>query len=145
MSAQSIYDLAPLGAIIRFSDGTPRPPDRFKRKLSAWKDRNGQGRLVEKAPETVTGTYTSKAHFTLNTANYGSDGTIVLVVNRVFQVSNDSIFEVVDAPKPPQCLVVTPWATQDRLTLRHVAPNRTMAEAWLQTHRYSDAIIQDVA
>ena len=31
-TAQSIFDAAPLGAIIRYSDGTPRPPDRFKRK-----------------------------------------------------------------------------------------------------------------
>jgi hypothetical protein len=34
MSAQLIYDLAPLGAIVRFSDGSPRPPDRHRKKLS---------------------------------------------------------------------------------------------------------------
>ena len=40
MSAQLIYDLIPLGAIIRFSDGTPRPPDRHRKKLAAWEHRN---------------------------------------------------------------------------------------------------------
>lgn len=30
MSAQSIFDHAPLGAIVTFSDGTQRPPARFK-------------------------------------------------------------------------------------------------------------------
>ena len=36
MSAQLIYDHAPLGAIIRYSDSTPRPPKRHRRKLQAW-------------------------------------------------------------------------------------------------------------
>ena len=48
-SAQDIVDRAPLGAMIRFSDGTPQPPTRFKRKLRAWEDRNGTGRLTEKS------------------------------------------------------------------------------------------------
>ena len=40
MSAQLIYDLVPLGSIVRYSDGTPRPPERFRKKLAAWENRN---------------------------------------------------------------------------------------------------------
>ncbi len=48
MSAQQIHDAAPLGALIRFFDGTPRPPERHRRKRDAWKDRNDGGRLISK-------------------------------------------------------------------------------------------------
>ena len=34
MSAQSIYDTAPLGSLIRYSDGTKEPPARHTRKLA---------------------------------------------------------------------------------------------------------------
>lgn len=48
MSAHTVYENAPLGSLIRYSDGTPRPPARFKKKLAAWENRNGAGRLVRK-------------------------------------------------------------------------------------------------
>ena len=50
MSAHIVYDTAPLGALIRYSDGAPRPPARFAKKLAAWERRNGLGRLVRKEP-----------------------------------------------------------------------------------------------
>ena len=45
MSAKLIFDHALIGAIIAYSDGTPRPPDRHRRELADWKNRNGSGRL----------------------------------------------------------------------------------------------------
>lgn len=50
MSAYAIYENAPLGSLIRYSNGTSRPPARFIRKLKAWEQRNGVGRLVRKEP-----------------------------------------------------------------------------------------------
>ncbi len=52
MSAKSIYDLAALGAIIRFSDGTRRPPERHRKKLAAWEHRNSSGRPIRKQGRT---------------------------------------------------------------------------------------------
>ena len=49
-SAREIYDIAPLGALIRFSDGTPEPPARHRRKRTAWLSNNGAARLVRKTP-----------------------------------------------------------------------------------------------
>jgi hypothetical protein len=46
MSAQTVYDRVPLGSLVRYFDGTPRPPERFKRKLAAWENNNNGGRLV---------------------------------------------------------------------------------------------------
>ena len=42
MSAQLIYDLAPLGSLVRFSDGAPRPPERHRKKLAALETRNSR-------------------------------------------------------------------------------------------------------
>ena len=36
MSAKTIIDTAPLGALIRYTDGSPKPPARFTKKLAAW-------------------------------------------------------------------------------------------------------------
>ena len=44
MSAALIFDIAPLGSLVAYSDGTPRPPARFTRKLAAWERRNGTAR-----------------------------------------------------------------------------------------------------
>ena len=50
MSATTIIDTAPLGALIRYTDGSPKPPARFTKKLAAWERSNGVGRLVKKEP-----------------------------------------------------------------------------------------------
>ena len=53
MSATTIIDTAPLGALIRYTDGSPKPPTRFTKKLAAWERSNGVGRLVKKEPPRV--------------------------------------------------------------------------------------------
>ena len=45
MSASTIIDTAPLGALIRYTDGSPKPPARFTKKLAAWERSNGVGLL----------------------------------------------------------------------------------------------------
>ena len=48
LTATQLHALAPFGALIRFTDGTPKPPARFTKKLAAWERTNGLGRFVEK-------------------------------------------------------------------------------------------------
>ena len=36
MSATKIIDTAPLGALIRYADDSPKLPARFTKKLAAW-------------------------------------------------------------------------------------------------------------
>ena len=57
MSAHHVYDNAPLGSLIRYSDDTPKPPARFNKKLAAWQNRNGVARLVKKEPQRDRPTY----------------------------------------------------------------------------------------
>ncbi len=60
MSALLIYDIAPIGSIIEWGDGGPRPPERFRKKLSVWKTRNCKGQLAQKQGERTRPNYYSR-------------------------------------------------------------------------------------
>lgn len=138
LSAQAIFATAPLGAIVHFANGEPRPPAHHKRKLRAWEDRNGRGRLTRRSP----GGERYPADFTLHLGNWGEAGAIVLSVSRSFQVTSESIFQIEQVPSAGQALVVTEFA--GRIELQHVANDRASAEAWLTEHRYHNARIEIV-
>ena len=137
MSAQHIFDAAPLGALVRYSDGTPRPPARFTRKLSAWERNNGIGQLIKKAPGVQRPTYAMPAGFTLHHGDFGSGGVIVLVVTFSYLVTSPLLFDVVEVPRPGAVRVLTAWEGVDEL--RHLAVDQSAAEAWLAAHHYSNA------
>jgi hypothetical protein len=137
MSAQHVFDTAPLGALIRFSDGVSRPPDRFRRKLADWENRNGAGRLMRKSPAVDRGTSGYPASFALHLGSYGSDGVIVLVVTRHFLVTSSLHFEIAEMPSPGSVRVLTSFGDSDEL--RHLAPDMSSAQAWLAAHHYSNA------
>jgi len=82
MSATTIIDTAPLGALIRYTDGSPKPPARFTKKLAAWERSNGVGRLVKKEPPRAYLTWTAPASFTLHEGNFSSDGVILVTIMR---------------------------------------------------------------
>lgn len=92
-----IFAAAPLGAVIRFSDGTPQPPERFKRKLSDWKNRNDAGRLTERQASGGRGEW-DRDSFSLHLGDYGSGGVTVLSVNRSFSDRSPGSFEVIGLP-----------------------------------------------
>ena len=77
MSASLIYDLAPIGCIVAWSDGSPRPPERFKKKLAAWQTRNSSGRLIRKEGPRQSGNYVSPGYFTLHESDFGGKNSVV--------------------------------------------------------------------
>lgn len=96
-SARNIYEQAPLGAVIRFSDGTPRPPGRFKRKLQSWENANGTGRLTEKTP----GSERFPATFTLHIGDInGRSGVKLVQFFRTYSVNSPGIFTIESLPAP---------------------------------------------
>lgn len=144
MSAQHIYDSAPLGSLITFSNGEPRPPARFTRKLRAWNEANGMGRLVERWQRREFGSgYVSPATFALHLGNYGSHGTILMVVRRIYTVTSQLRFEIADQPKAGMVRVVS--RRDGREELHHLAPNRAVAEVWAAAHRYHGSVMEEVA
>lgn len=142
MSAQLIYDLAPLGAIVRFSDGTPRPPDHHTKKLSAWENTNSGGRLIRKRAEHRIGNTTIPASITLHQGDYGSRAVIVLRIFRTFSVDSNLRFVVTERPDVSSVRIFNRAGEDGELV--HVAASRRDAEAWLQTHGYPDAVLDEV-
>ncbi|MBN9078015.1 MAG: hypothetical protein J0H84_17545 [Rhizobiales bacterium] len=142
MSAHIIYDSAPLGSVIRFSDDAPKPPVRFSRKLAAWERRNSIGRLIRKEPPRERATYTSPAGFTLHEGDFGQAGTIVVSVRRTCTVESDLRFEIVERPAIGMVRILQDLG--DSPELLHLARDREAAERWLACDRYSRAYLEEV-
>lgn len=143
MSAHIVYDSAPLGSVIRFSDGTARPPVRFRKKLSAWESSNGAGRLIKKEPPRSRATHSSPAYFTLHEGDFGEDGIIVVSVRRTWSVESDLCFEIVERPAIGMIRVLQNLG--DSPELLHLARDREAAEHWLARNPYSGAYLEEVS
>ncbi len=142
MSAQHIYMSAPLGSIIRYSDGTLRPPARFKRKLAAWENNNCGGRLVRKTPSRDMPSCFLPASITLHQGDFGSADVVVLKVYKTFSVDCALKFIVTEPPKPGSVRVLD--REGEAAELLHLAIDRTAAESWLAAHRHPGAVLEDV-
>ena len=142
MSARLIFDHAPLGAIVRYSDGTPKPPARFRRKLAAWETRNNGGRLIRKQAAARVGNTMLPASFTLHKGDYGANGVIVLRVHQSFAVDTKLTFVVTEQPAVGAVRVLN--RSGDDAELVYLASSHADAENWLKSHGYPDAVFDEV-
>jgi hypothetical protein len=125
LTGQQIIDTAPLGALIAYSDGSPRPPDRHKRKLEAWKNANGTGRLVAKTPASDL----LPAHFKLHIGDFGTRAVIVIVFFKTFMADSANTYVIEQLPPPGSVRILdkNPRYTE----LVHLAADQSAAEAWI--------------
>jgi hypothetical protein len=142
MSAHIVYDNAPLGSLIRYCDGTPKPPARFTRKLADWERRNGLGRLVRKAPPRDRPTYSAPASITLNEGNFSSGGIILVTVMRTHSVDSALSFDIVERPAIGMVRVLQQVGDDDELL--HLAESRDAAELWLAETGYRNARLEEI-
>lgn len=142
MSASLIFDCAPLGSLVAYSDGAPKPPTRFTKKLASWERRNGVGRLVRKEPGRERPTYSSPPCFTLREGDFSAGGIILVTVMHTYGIDSDLQFRVVERPKVGQVRVVQ--NVGDNVELLHLADNREAAELWLAKAGYTRAWLDDV-
>lgn len=142
MSAQLIFDLVPLGSIVRYSDGTPRPPERHRKKLAAWETRNSGGRLIRRQAAATVGNHGLPASITLHKGDYGQGGVIMLRVHQTFSVNSDLTFTVTERPAIGSVQVLD--RPGDQAELVHLAETREAAEAWLKSHGYPNAVLREV-
>lgn len=142
MSAHAIHDNAPIGSIIAWSDGTPRPPERFTRKLAAWLTSNGKGRLIRKQPSRSMGTLSLSASFTLHEADFGAGGVVAILVHRSFSLGSSLHFNVVERPAIGSVRVFDRPGEDAELV--HLASHLPAAEEWLSRHGYPRAVRQEV-
>lgn len=142
MSAITIYDNAPLGSLIRYSDGKSKPPARFSRKVRDWETRNGTGRLVRKEPPHERPGYNSPAYFTLHGGDISKGSVILVTVMHTYSTDSTLTFEIVERPSIGMVRVLQSIGDGDELL--HLAENREAAEQWLVKHHFSNAWLQDV-
>lgn len=142
MSATPIIDTAPLGALIRYSDGSPKPPARFTKKLAAWERSNGIGRLVKKDSPRQHGRSTSPASFTLHEGNFSADGVILVTIMRSHSAESALAFEVVEVPQPGQVKVLLDFGGS--VELLHLAANQVAADLWIAREGYRSARLEPV-
>lgn len=142
MSASLIYDLAPIGSIVAWSDGSPRPPERHTKKLSAWQTRNSQGRLIRKEGKRGVGNTSLAPCFTLHEDDLGANGIITVRIHRTFSLDSGLTFKVVARPALGSVRVFDhPGANTE---LVHLADNRQAAAEWLSRHGYPHAVLSEV-
>jgi hypothetical protein len=140
MSATTIIDTAPLGALIRYTDGSPKPPARFTKKLAAWERSNGIGRLVKKEPPRPYPTWTAPASFTLHEGNFSSDGVILVTIMRSHSADSALTFDVVEVPQPGQVKILLDFGGATELL--HLAANETAADLWIAREGYRNARLE---
>ena len=143
MSATRIIDSASLGSLIRYSDGKPKPPARFTKKLAVWERSNGVGRLVKKEPLRSYPTWTAPASFTLHEGNFSSDGIILVTIMRSHSADSRLIFEVAEEPKAGQVRVLLDFG--GNIELLHLAESVSAAELWIAKEGYRNARLEIVA
>lgn len=142
MSAHAIYDHAPIGSIIAWSDGAQRPPERFTEKLAAWLTSNSKGRLVRKQPSRSMGNLSLSANFTLHEADFGAGGVVTIRVHRTFSLDSILHFSVVERPAIGSVRVFDRPGEDAELV--HLASQLSAAEEWLSRHGYPRAVLQEV-
>ncbi len=143
MSAHTIFERAPLGSIVAWSDGTPRPPERHHRKLGAWKTSNSQGRLIRKQGPLGARLVDPHASFTLHEADYGAGGVIAIRVHRTFSLASSLSFAIIERPAVGSVRVFDRAGGHAELV--HLAPHRAAAEHWLSEHGYPNAVLEEVS
>lgn len=141
MSAHLAF-LAPIGAVLAWSDGQPRPPERHRKKLSAWKTSNSSGRLIRRQDNRTVGNISLPPSFTLHEVDYGGGDVITIRVHRTFSLETRLVFTIVERPAVGSCRVFD--RPGDHAELVHLAKNRQAAEHWLATHGYPSAVLEDV-
>ena len=142
MNAHDLFDTAPLGSLVSFTNDQPRPPERFRRKLAAWRTWNGSGRLVAIYPRRLLGSSFQSAGFVLKIGEYGSEGVTILTVSRHFELTCPLDFAILERPRPGMVRVLTEW--NGKVELQHLAEDLPSAHEWLARHRYSNPFLSIV-
>lgn len=127
MDGKALFKLAPLGALITFSDGIKRPPAAHVKKVRAWEDRNGTGYFVQADPSDGQHDW-SRDRFTLRT--HTSDH---FVINRSFAAETVMNYEVT----PPVSGTILAYSDySERREIAHIWANEREARDWFQRNRY---------
>jgi hypothetical protein len=136
MTAAELAAQAPLGALIRFSDFTPEPPNRFKRKHAEWSRNNNTGRLIC----VRTGKADSETTITLHMGDYGAHGVIVISTRKTFMGHSSLRFAILEHPATGSVGIISDHGSERELL--HLASTHDQAQDWLASNPHRTATLQ---
>lgn len=142
MSAHTIFNNAPIGSVVAWSDGTQQPPARFTKKLAAWRTSNSRGRLIRKQGVRGVSNISLSACFTLHEADFGAGGVIAIRVHRTFSLDSRLQFTVVERPAIGSVRVFD--HVGDGAELVYLGTHEADAKEWLTRHGYPQAVLEPV-
>lgn len=129
ITGRALFDMNPIGATVEFSDGTPRPPERFNKKLSAWKNKNGSGVFGGSKPRDPRHEW-SHDSFMIQTHDMPH------FVSNVHFMADDGKTFTVTPPEPGTILMLSVYNEREP-ELKHRFANEAAAYAWGTRGGYS--------
>lgn len=141
MSALMIFDRAPVGSIVSWSDGRPRPPEN-QQALAGWKRDNAKGRLVRKRRYSVMGQSRIPASFKVATDAIDDLGATIGPDFRTFAVDSVLTFTVVELPQIGSFRIFDGAGADAELL--HLASIRDHADVWVKNCGFAVTTIVEV-
>lgn len=142
MSALMMFERAPIGAMISWSDGKTRPPASEADALAAWALRNGRGRLARKGSHAVMGQVSQPAGFTVMVDGAACDGGTDEPEIQTFSIESDLGFAIVKRPPVGACRIFA--SPGEDAELLHVASSQSHAETWVNNFGTRHTVIIEV-
>jgi len=142
MSVMTIYERAPIGALVRYHDLTPRPPEDDIQAFAAWKKRNGAGWLVRCTPPRSSIIWSTHGAITLLQGDFPMDLDAAIAAREAFPLDSDLTFAVVRRPKAGEFRVLQEYGAHSILV--YLAKNRPDAERWLQESGHINIRLEEV-
>lgn len=142
MSVMNIYETAPIGALVRYTDLSAQPPANDEEASAAWKQRNGAGRLVRRSPPRPDMIWSSSGTITLQPGDFPMNLEAAMASRRDFSLDSDLSFQLIERPVPGNVRILQEYGTNSILI--YLAENRAAAERWLEESRHINARLEEV-
>lgn len=142
MSAQIVFERAPVGAIISWTDGKPRPPANATEALSVWKEHNGYGQLVNKSVKPVMGQAIEPGGFKVLVLDDAMRADHDNRQMHSFSADSDLAFRIIERPRTGACRILD--RVGDDAELAHLASSRLHAQTWVDNLGSRHMVIEEV-
>ena len=144
MSVMTIYEHAPIGAMIAWSDGTPRPPKRYLHRHSEWLYCNNRGRLVGKEGKRGSGDPEIPPAIVILKGDFTEAGVVANQTFDTFFFNNPFRFTIAERPLIGSVRVFDRPGCDAELV--YLARSRAEAEHWavVEGYRYPDPVFEEV-
>ena len=111
LTARQLYDLAPFGAVVAFSNNQPKPPAHHKKKLQHWQYENSKGRFEKTEAGTTIGNVTLEPGFTL----LRHESTIIKMYCTYSALSLKYTYSIISVPEPGSIIRWTKYGDNKEL------------------------------